>query len=130
MLRSRGAIVQCLRCERYCAYWRGKNRPENLDPSIRRLNARGLCNACYLYAKRAGELHEYPQAMTTDEIVSEVEALLATRPDAAAVLRAMGGVAPATVARRMRRAGRADLARPFDVLAARENRTVRRLYGG
>ena len=87
-------IRRCARCDR-----------------IRKCHGRGLCAGCHKFAARKGRRTRQPR----EEVVEEVEFLLL--PRGAEGTAAALGMTPSAIARACRRAGRADLARPFDRLA-------------
>lgn len=122
-MRRRGTLTECLRCEHPAAYWRGE-RPGHLGPEVRRLQARGLCAACYQQVRFTGDLSEYPERMTPQEVAEEVEVLLRSRGPAE-VVEALD-VSAANLARTLYRAGRPDLGRPFGNIVAAERRAARR----
>lgn len=113
-------MSECLRCEMPMMTGYG-SRTQARAEGIRRHGGRGLCSVCHRRLQRAGELEDYPERMTTPELVEEVSALLGSRP-AESVLEALG-MSPASLSRRMYRAGRADLARPFESIAGHNRRS-------
>lgn len=89
---------RCARCDR--------NRPNR---------GRGLCGSCYAWARSNGHLFDYERSnRPRAEVVEEVAFLLPSR-GAQGVTAALG-MTPGAIARACRRAGRADLAQPFDRL--------------
>lgn len=113
-------VTECLRCEMPMVTGYGSRKQARAE-GVRRHGGRGLCTVCHRRLQRAGELEDYPERLTTPELVEEVSALLGSRP-ASSVLEALE-MSPASLSRRMYRAGRADLARPFEAIAGHNRRS-------
>lgn len=85
----------------------------NVPEGHARFRGRGLCEACYARARRAGTLGDYTTAHSPESLaarVEDVEFLLQYDRNAASVATRAGFPSPVAAARFLSRLGRNDLA--------------------